>query len=188
MSRMPRSVRPSGALTSAAAVVAPGERFLRPGEHYCGQDDQWITTLLGSCVSVVLWDPLNRLGAMCHFMLARRRVHRLVAITHQHSDGLYGVEALRWMETALIARGCPLDRCEAQVFGGARMGPSAAAVSGIGEANVQLALGWLDDHRVHIRRVDAGGEQARRLSFHPLKGECRLAHASPADTRREVQP
>lgn len=190
MSRMPRHVRPSESTVSRrdAAVPLSGERFLRPGEHYCGQDDLWVTTLLGSCVSVVLWDPLNRLGAMCHFMLARRRLHRVVAMTHSHSDGLYGQEALRWMESALTARGCPVGRCEAQVFGGARIGSLASAAAGIGEDNVRLAVAWLDEHQVHLRRADVGGAQARRIAFHPLRGECHLSYASPAAARREIQP
>ncbi len=37
--------------------------FLQPGEHFVGDADCRIRTLLGSCVSITLWHATRRLGA-----------------------------------------------------------------------------------------------------------------------------
>ena len=43
--------------------------FLMPGEHFVGDARHRIRTLLGSCVSITLWHPQRRVGAMSHFLL-----------------------------------------------------------------------------------------------------------------------
>lgn len=37
--------------------------FLQPGEHYVGDADCTIRTLLGSCVSITLWHPAKLIDA-----------------------------------------------------------------------------------------------------------------------------
>ena len=45
------------------------EVFLQPGELYFGDRYTRLRTLLGSCVSIVLWHREALLGGMCHYML-----------------------------------------------------------------------------------------------------------------------
>ena len=40
-----------------------------PGQYHAAGGEGSITTVLGSCVSTCLWDPLLRVGGMNHFML-----------------------------------------------------------------------------------------------------------------------
>src|SRR3954447_6923775 len=40
-----------------------------PGEYYVTRSDEAITTVLGSCISACIRDPLMRVGGMNHFML-----------------------------------------------------------------------------------------------------------------------
>src|SRR5438309_537789 len=40
-----------------------------PGQYHAAADDSLIVTVLGSCVSACLWDPVLRIGGMNHFML-----------------------------------------------------------------------------------------------------------------------
>ena len=46
--------------------------FLQPGEYVVGDAALRVRTMLGSCVSVTLWSPARRVGAMSHFLLASR--------------------------------------------------------------------------------------------------------------------
>ena len=39
-----------------------------PGQYHAARTGA-ITTVLGSCVSTCLWDPVERIGGMNHFML-----------------------------------------------------------------------------------------------------------------------
>ena len=38
-----------------------------PGEYYATRDNTVIVTVLGSCVSVCLRDPITKIGGMNHF-------------------------------------------------------------------------------------------------------------------------
>lgn len=46
--------------------------FLQPGEWYFGEGNTRVRTTLGSCVAIVLWHPVRRIGGMCHYMLPSR--------------------------------------------------------------------------------------------------------------------
>ena len=43
-----------------------------PGEYYVSKGPELISTILGSCVAIVLFDAENEIGGMNHFMLARK--------------------------------------------------------------------------------------------------------------------
>ena len=78
----------------------PGDRVLRPGEYAVGEAPLRMRTLLGSCVSITLWHPVRRIGAMSHFLLAAR------SPSHQGvPDARYGEEALALMLRQLNKRG-----------------------------------------------------------------------------------
>lgn len=42
---------------------------IQPGEYFVSDKDEMISTLLGSCVSVCLHDPVRFISGMNHFML-----------------------------------------------------------------------------------------------------------------------
>jgi len=94
------------------------EVFLQPGEFYVGDATHRIRTLLGSCVSITIWHPRMRVGAMSHFLLPSRGNSR-----PSPPDGRYGDEALWLMLRALAVRGVPQTQCQAKIFGGGNMFP-----------------------------------------------------------------
>ena len=57
---------------TAAAGVAQMEVFLQPGEYAVCDASTRIRTVLGSCISMTLWSPLQRVGAMSHCLLPTR--------------------------------------------------------------------------------------------------------------------
>src|SRR5258706_10049652 len=57
------------ALSSAPTHQPPGQIFLVPGAVHCSAAPGLVTTVLGSCVGVCLWDPLRRVGGMNHYVL-----------------------------------------------------------------------------------------------------------------------
>ena len=69
--------------------------FLRPGEFSFAADRLRISTLLRSCVSIVLWHPQRRHGGMSHYLLPSRK-HAGTAL-----DGRYADEAMLMFVRAL---------------------------------------------------------------------------------------
>lgn len=88
------------------------EVYLQPGDYHFGGTYTRIRTLLGSCVSLVLWHPRARLGGMCHYMLPSRG--RASALP----DGRYGDEAMRLLSEAVASSGTRVSDYQVRIFGG----------------------------------------------------------------------
>ena len=149
---------------------APGtiHVYLQPGEHFVGDADYTIRTLLGSCVSITLWHPALRVGAMSHFLLPHRPAGQAGGL-----DGRYGEEALQLMLEELKQRGIDSRECESKLFGGANMFPGQAATDTmrIGMRNGHSARELLQAHGIPVVSAHLFGIGHRQIIFHVATGE-----------------
>lgn len=143
-----------------------GERRIHvvQGRHEVSADPAvCLTTILGSCVSACLWDPVAGVGGMNHFLLPE-------APNGASGDRRYGVQAMELLINGLLKQGARRDRVQAKVFGGARM---AVGVTDIGAKNGVFARKFLADEGIPVIGVSLGGEAARRIQFWPVSGRAR---------------
>jgi chemotaxis protein CheD len=142
--------------------------FLNPGEHFVGDERHRIRTLLGSCVSITLWHPGLRVGAMSHFLLSERSARTLGPL-----DGRYGEEALQLMSDQLMRQSVNLKDCDAKIFGGGDMFPQhrgdGMAVN-VGRKNGEAARRMLEARGIRIRSESLFGEGHRRILFDVRSG------------------
>lgn len=146
--------------------------FLQPGEYFVGDASHRIRTVLGSCVSVTLWCPLLRIGAMSHFLLATRGgAARDMADLHgldlQQLDGRYGDEALRLTLHELARKKVVPTQCQAKIFGGGNMFPaqtSSASVP-VGRRNGEAARSLLQAHGIEVVSESLYGDGHRQIAF-----------------------
>lgn len=140
--------------------------FLNPGEYYFGEDGQ-LRTLLGSCVSVVMWHPRKRVGGMCHFVLPTR------SSGHGSFDPRYGDEAIFLMLGHIKELGARPKEFEVRLYGGGDMFPSIEASEGkkIGINNVKMAKAMLGQYGFTVVEEDTGGHYHRRISFNTRSGK-----------------
>src|SRR5437899_1388161 len=110
--------------------------FLQPGEYQVGDATCRIRTLLGSCVSITLWHPERRIGAMSHFLLSSRP-----AAVGQELDGRYAEEAMSLMLRDLAREKVFARECQAKIFGGGNMFPRHARTNAlnVGKRNGETA-------------------------------------------------
>jgi len=171
-----------------AAPPAPVDMLLRPGEYGVGDATHRMRTVLGSCVSMTLWCPVLRIGAMSHFLLAHR-VGRLADAL----DARYGDEALALMLRDLELRRVRPQQCEAKIFGGGDMFPAARARAtvAVGRRNGEAARSLLlargitvvseslfgDGHRQIVFDVASGNVWSRQI---PPQSEAARPAAGPA--------
>jgi chemotaxis protein CheD len=131
--------------------------FAEPGEHE-------ITTVLGSCVAVCLWDPRRRIGGMNHFLLPL-----------WNGDGLpsprYGNLAIGGLVERLRELGCPPRGLQAKLFGGGALVDAFGARGSIGGRNALVAEDLLAEAGVRVVVRDLGGAQSRRIRFLTATGE-----------------
>lgn len=139
--------------------------FLKPGELFLSCDPAIVSTVLGSCVSITFFEPVMRLGAMCHVMLP----------SGSRDDGFKYVDStLGYMVERIVAMGVRLASCEVKLFGGADVlmprKPQGTRLS-IGQQNILEALRRLDVLGVVPKSCDVGGKHGRKLFFHSHTGD-----------------
>ncbi len=159
--------------------------FLQPGEYYVGDADCRIRTLLGSCVSVTLWHPARRIGAMSHFLLAERSAGGV-----SEFDGRYGEEAMWLMLRELVRADVDPGQCEAKIFGGGDMfpGKSRSEALNIGRKNGETARRLLRGFGLRIVSESLFGTGHRQIIFDVASGDVwarqvKLADVFPAELK-----
>ncbi|WP_157879060.1 chemotaxis protein CheD [Pararhodospirillum photometricum] len=124
-------------------------RFIGPGDVYCSRIPHLVTTILGSCVAVCLFDPAVGIGGMNHFVLPFHPSGE--APSTRHGD---------YATATLIRRlgnlGADPERLRAKVFGGSvmLMGGKNGVPSplSVGARNVALTRGLLAERGIPIER------------------------------------
>ncbi|MBU4177304.1 MAG: chemotaxis protein CheD [Desulfurivibrionaceae bacterium] len=147
---------------------------LHPGELFVAQEPTLITTILGSCVSVCLFCPSQKTGAMCHgVMPVRADLDVEDSFRFVESSVRYMVEILTHGDVL-----CPNAGLVAKIFGGAdvldfRFGPATDARS-IGAMNIKAAREALARYNVSIAVEEVGGVHGCKLFFYTHTGEVLL--------------
>jgi chemotaxis protein CheD len=162
---------PPPALPSSASAAPPtSSRDIERSAHNVHPGD-WaietqrpLATLLGSCVSVCLFDERARLGGMNHFMLPSGS-----KTPNSEQDALlHGDYAMEVLVNAMLARGARKDRLIAKAFGGGNI--VKAIRTPIGERNIQFAREWLTREGISLQAADFGGPWSRKILFEPENG------------------
>jgi chemotaxis protein CheD len=139
-------------------------RNINPG-GWAVESERPITTLLGSCVAVCLYDPKLRLAGMNHFLLPSR-----TKTSDDDSDvilaGDYSMEVLL---NTMLNKGAAKQRIIAKAFGGGTIVTSI--LMAIGQRNAEFAKEWLDREGIPLAAQDFGGAWSRKVIFTPDGGD-----------------
>ncbi|MFN3933297.1 chemotaxis protein CheD [Parvibaculum sp.] len=147
------------------------------GETYVtNRDDEVLTTVLGSCVSACIRDPLLKMGGMNHFLLPDSDA------TGRDSQR-YGAHAMELLINEILKRGGVRQRLVAKIFGGASV---ISSVSEIGMRNAAFARRYLLEEGIRLVGGDVGGAHARRIQYWPASGRVRQLAIS-ADVRPIIE-
>lgn len=139
------------------------------GDYAVSSDPAVImSTVLGSCVAVCLFDPQARIGGMNHFLLAGEGQAR-------GDDLKYGINAMELLINKVLRAGGERRALQAKLFGGARMTDHARD---IGRSNAIFAQEFLDREGIPCVSQSLGGEKARRVQFTPTTGAARQLQVS----------
>ena len=139
--------------------------YIVQGEYRVSRDPaEVLSTVLGSCVAVCLWDASARVGGMNHFLLP--------AAPGQGDAKMlrYGAHAMEVLINELLKLGARRSALQAKLFGGANV---TDALGPIGQANATFALNYLSDEDIPCIAKSLGGTQARRINFRPATGQVR---------------
>ncbi|HET8995272.1 MAG TPA: chemotaxis protein CheD [Acetobacteraceae bacterium] len=137
-----------------------------------------ISTVLGSCVAVCLWDKVLYAGGMNHFLLPLCK--------GGPPSPRYGDIAVAMLLENMAALGCRMDNLRAKVFGGAAVLPFGAQET-VGTQNLAIALAVLQQHGVPVVARRTGGQRGLFLRFHTTAGRVMVRElAAQAGSEQEV--
>ena len=138
---------------------------VQPGEFCVTHDDVVLITVLGSCVSACIRDPLLHVGGMNHFMLPE---------SESATSARYGGYAMELLLNELFKRGAARERLEAKVFGGGNV-LRGFGHNTVGNANVAFVRAYLEAERIPIAAEDLSGIHARKVCYFPRSGRALVA-------------
>lgn len=128
-----------------------------------------LKTLLGSCIGIVLHDPVKKVGGLLHVMLPRKN-GRDLKITKYADPGLpYFISQM------VINAGALRGSLYAKIFGGAKMFETNGMLN-IGESNEVEVRRILKDEGIKILASRTGGTKGYNISFNTHTGDvtCRI--------------
>jgi putative nucleotidyltransferase with HDIG domain len=118
--------------------------------------------LLGTCVGVILIDPVNAIGGLYHILLPEPTSAN---ITWDKEN--YASTGMPLFLHAMQARGAELNNLEAVVAGGALVGPISREdmQMDIGGRTTDVVIKFLNEHNISIQSSITGGYFSCRLSL-----------------------
>ncbi len=146
---------PSAAGTSPTVHVGTGSVV-------CATAPTLLLTVLGSCVSVCLWDCVLRHGGMNHFLLPHGR--------GEAPTPRWGDVAVPRLVDDLRALGSRSADLRAKLFGGAAVLNGVSERESVGEQNVRIALSVLRDLGIPVVARSTGGQQGMSIRFDTWSG------------------
>ena len=136
-----------------------------PGEyHVTANPGEMLVTILGSCVSACIRDPIAGVGGMNHFMLPQGSGGTW---GDQQNSTRFGNFAMEKLINELLKAGASRSSLEIKVFGGGNVIDSSSAV---GTKNAQFVLRYLRDEGLSCVAQDLEGRFPRRIQYNPLTG------------------
>ncbi|MDK2822087.1 MAG: chemotaxis protein CheD [Clostridia bacterium] len=137
----------------------------------CKAPQRLMTTGLGSCVGICLYDPITRVGGLAHIMLPDSTQAR-----NNQNKAKYADTAIIETLENMITLSAEKNRIVAKIAGGAQMFNfiGTSSIMRIGERNVEAVKKHLKMHKIPILAEDTGGNFGRTINFNPDNGELHI--------------
>jgi len=150
------------------AGIEPSEKlrtvYLYPGQVVTASQPLLVSTILGSCIAVCLWDDTARIAGINHYLLPSDPLRG-------QSDLRYGNVAIDRLIAEIVSAGAMTQRIVAKIVGGASiLGSSPGSRQSIGDQNAAVARQALQKHGIAVTAEQTGGLRGRKLLFHTGTG------------------
>ena len=143
------------------------KHIIFPGQFMITSVPSLMSTVLGSCVSVCLWDRETKIAGMNHYLLPG-------TIDDDAGNANRGITSIRLLIRSLINRGTDLCNVEAKIFGGCNSLYRDNDLFKVGERNVSIALDVLREYNINISAQHVGGQYGRKIVFNTSTGKVKM--------------
>ncbi|TKB91999.1 MAG: chemoreceptor glutamine deamidase CheD [Nitrospira sp.] len=130
-----------------------------PGEYFVSNAPMVVYTVLGSCISACIRDPIAGVGGMNHFMLPEPK-----AAAHDSwgESTRYGSYAMEMLINEILKRGGLKSRLEIKLFGAGKMYEGKIDV---GANNAKWVIGYLKSEGLATVKTDLGDVFPRKVYY-----------------------
>lgn len=142
--------------------------IINPGEFYVSSNSVIISTLLGSCVSACLYDPIQNIIGMNHFLLSNKRYARNMPFPITEA-GRYGIHAMELLINGMFKLGAKRQNLRAKAFGGASLLQLTGTSDNffcVGEVNARFIREFLKNEGIPLVSEDLEGDTGRIIRFY----------------------
>lgn len=146
----------------------PNRIYLHAGDLCVTENHVELSTVLGSCVAVCLWDPRRGLGGMNHYL-------GTMSLARDSRGNRCGEVAIKNLLKGVYRLGAKRQDLKCGVFGGAKVIDLSCD---IGVENVRVAREAFEAEGIHVCKWDVGGDYGRRLLFNTHTGETVVRNVS----------
>ncbi|MBL8229789.1 MAG: chemotaxis protein CheD [Bryobacterales bacterium] len=140
-----------------------------------------MTYALGSCIGLMVYDPVVRIGGLLHFMLPESSISPLKAVRNPF---LFADTGIPLLFRAAYRLGAEKDRMTVCAVGGAQIGDDNG-VFAIGRRNTEAMRKRLSDAGVPLWAEETGGAESRTVRLEVSTG--RLWVRGPGEAEREIR-
>lgn len=134
--------------------------YLYAGDIFTSSQPTQISTVLGSCVSVCLWEPRRGIGGINHFVGS-------VKDAKDPQSNKYGEVAMGNLIKRMKNFGVRTRDLRCRVFGGGKV---IDLIYDIGADNIRIARAALEAEGIQVMQWDVGGDHGRSLTFNTRSG------------------
>ncbi len=144
------------------------------------RDPAVIKTVLGSCVSACLWDPVTKIGGMNHFMLPHP-----TQVGSNDSPARFGVHAMDLLIGAIQRLGGDRRRLVAKLFGGGHVLREQKSLNSVPQQNIAFIEKFVSQEGLEVVAQDLGGTNPRYLHFCTDTGKAFVKKLGEVELRDE---
>ena len=150
------------------------EKKIRIGmaEMVVARNPAIITTTVGSCIALCMYDSINRIGGMVHIVLPKKE-----DFDKKNLDPVqkYADTAVPALYSALISKGAKKECIKAKMAGGANMFPKFThPILKIGMDNANAVREKLAELGIPLVAEDTGGNHGRIIEFEVGSGTMKI--------------
>lgn len=131
---------------------------------FAREPDLLETQALGSCVGIVIYDPITKVAGMCHAMLPDVKEAR---INSDPRPTKFVNSAVEFMIVRLQEMGASNSNLLAKIAGGSNMFPDifSRPKTAVGDRNIEAAKAELKKRHIKLVAEDTGGNSGRTIIF-----------------------
>lgn len=157
-------------MTQKELKILP-KRFITSEEIYFTQKPELLTTVLGSCISVTMYEKKSKLAGMIHALYSGCESYRGERCSC-NERGKYVECAIHELLFLFHRKGINTNNIDVKVFGGADMSEKLLQnkMMRSGSDNVKTAYNTLADLKIKPLSADTGGFRGRKIFFDTVTG------------------